>query len=670
MVYSRGYHSDLDTITFDASEEISVNSITLEKFGLAKANAIEYIWLEDENGKEVANKKAVNSKDLVSLSINKDYRTFKGKKSFVIVVSTPEGSGSSDLGTNIGFKVTEVNSTASDQKINVSKNANKYPFADYTADGVKVENKGSDKKYDYVEDKMYEVAKMKIISKDVAIKISGLTLTNSGDVDLDDIEKVEVLMDGEKVKNVDFSVKKDDLTVTFAEQEIAIKSNAVLTINVSFANFEDFGKHLQFSVKSSDVNMKEVKNDVRVKIDPEELGFSKYEFGGSKIEFVNEKLSSSIDIPQGGEGTIAKGTVKVNNQSIKTQNATVVALDFGSNTISDIKKMVESVELLINGVSEAEVTSFAQSGTDNIYTGKFNSFFIDEDSDIELVVHLDTDAQSGVSFNVSLNDNGVINGATFGAKYDVKNGGEINSLGSISISSVKVQSAKSSLVNNQTKKVEFKTKESDSKVVFEGTYTTKKQDVKVNEVRITRNFDGVLTGSDIELTAYINGKAVASVTDKNFKNISGTQNESFADITVEAEGTIDLKVIANVYASEAATGISYSIALYGEDANNNEVKTSPVKMATIDFVDMNNITITNNAATKQKDVVLSDKDQVVANFIVKPSNKAESAIISTVSLSGIVSNTTKSDLVEDDFIVRINGTDYADELNYDNFANS
>jgi hypothetical protein len=68
--------------------------------------------------------------------------------------------------------------------------------------------------------------------------------------------------------------------------------------------------------------------------------------------------------------------------------------------------------------------------------------------------------------------------------------------------------------------------------------------------------------------------------------------------------------------------------LKGEDENNNEISTTAVNMIKMSFVDNESITVSTNAAMKAKDVILTDSDQEVAAFIVKPGNKSSSATVS------------------------------------------
>ena len=101
-VITNGATSELDTLTFKTSEDITVKSITLERYGLSNANSIASIWLEDEEGNKITQEKTISqSKDSVTFSIKKDYQTIENGDSIIVVVSTPNPSSKADLGTNI-----------------------------------------------------------------------------------------------------------------------------------------------------------------------------------------------------------------------------------------------------------------------------------------------------------------------------------------------------------------------------------------------------------------------------------------------------------------------------------------------------------------------------------------------------------------------------------------
>jgi hypothetical protein len=67
--------SDLDTLTFRTSEEVTLNKVVLETYGYSPASAtIANIWLEDEDGNQITTKATPNTKGLVNLTVKKDYK--------------------------------------------------------------------------------------------------------------------------------------------------------------------------------------------------------------------------------------------------------------------------------------------------------------------------------------------------------------------------------------------------------------------------------------------------------------------------------------------------------------------------------------------------------------------------------------------------------------------
>ena len=99
--------------------------------------------------------------------------------SFVVVVRTASWT-SSTLWTNVGFKVTNVESSAKNLDLS-DYDANLYDFVDYTGNGVQVEFKGTNgtKPYNYEAGKYYEVAKIRVYATKAAVSVNGFTLTNT-----------------------------------------------------------------------------------------------------------------------------------------------------------------------------------------------------------------------------------------------------------------------------------------------------------------------------------------------------------------------------------------------------------------------------------------------------------------------------------------------------------
>jgi hypothetical protein len=129
-VILNGATSYLDTITLKTSEDITLNSVTLERFGYSTTDDIDAIWLENANGVQITNEKSLSSsKDSVTLSLKKDYKTIKDGDTILIGVRTSTTIAPTKVGTTIGFKVTAVDSTA--------KNLNIDNYSPYLYDMIK-----------------------------------------------------------------------------------------------------------------------------------------------------------------------------------------------------------------------------------------------------------------------------------------------------------------------------------------------------------------------------------------------------------------------------------------------------------------------------------------------------------------------------------------------------
>ena len=136
----------MDTLTFKTSEEVGITKVVLERYGYSAPEDIESVRLENSDGKVVADSKSVNSKDQVTLSIKKDYRKIDGSEDWTIVVQLKDNAS----GSTIGFKVVDVTSTAKDVDLGNYKPYT-YDIVTYTATQITLNDKGSNKEYNYEE---------------------------------------------------------------------------------------------------------------------------------------------------------------------------------------------------------------------------------------------------------------------------------------------------------------------------------------------------------------------------------------------------------------------------------------------------------------------------------------------------------------------------------------
>ena len=297
--------SELDTITLKASEAITLNSVTLERYGLSAYEDIAEVWLENVNGERISQgEKTFNSKDVVTLTIKKEYRNIESDDSIIVVVSTNAAVNASSL----GVKVTGVESSAKNLDLS-NYSPYLYDMVSYTSSTVTIVKKGKDSTtYHYVEGNTYEIGRFQVKAGNAAILVNGFTLTNANnglDLDkyLDDI--TITLSDGTAVENVSWSVNKDEeLKASFDDVNIGINKNVIFVIEATFKDLDKYNQAVQLSFTNTDsLNVQEEKSGVRANF-ANGVALGAYTFQGGKIEVTNEKLADNIDAAAGSTDVV------------------------------------------------------------------------------------------------------------------------------------------------------------------------------------------------------------------------------------------------------------------------------------------------------------------------------------------------------------------------------
>lgn len=311
--------SDLDTLTFKTSEKVEITKVVLERYGYSDGDDIDAVRLEDENGTVIADEKGL-TKDKVTLSIKKDYRSVDGALKATVVVRT-QGSKASG---SIGFKVVDVTSTAKNVDLG-NYEPNLYDIITYSGANVDVALKGSTKTYNYEEGTSYEVARLQVKSNGAEIAVKGFTLKNNGSLDVEDfIDEVTVKADGKEVDGLKWKTDRDGkLTLSFNESKIEMNKRATYVISASLKGLDDYNKTVDYYLESTtDFNALEKKTGARVTVTGSALsaGAVIYTFKGGKIKLSNTKLSK-VEASQSAEDVVvAEGTV--------TTTETISKIDF------------------------------------------------------------------------------------------------------------------------------------------------------------------------------------------------------------------------------------------------------------------------------------------------------------------------------------------------------
>ena len=627
--------SDLDTITLEASQDINLEKVVLERYGYSSSSDVEAVWLENSKGEKVTNERSLNSKDEVSLTINRDYRAIGKKSDLTIVVKTADNT----VNKTIGFKVKAVESSAKNLDLS-SYTPFTYDVTAYTGSKVSVEMKGSNRSYHYTANKMYEVARLQVKAPNSAVVVKGFSLKNTWNLDLDRyLDKVEVLVDGKALSNVSYSVNRDrDLVLSFADKTIDIRKNVTFVVNASFKTLDRYGETVTLLPRDdSAINAVEEKTKTRVSILTVPAAGKTYTFNGSEVRLTNGKNITSVDAAAGSEDVVlGSGTVTVSD-IVNITSFDVVASNTGIDTLS----MIVGNE-----------TFDATRGSDK-KTFTFKNVVLEKNAPVRFEADLDDQATKGITINFTPSTFGRTQFAN--AKYDEsREPVGTNVVGSITLASIKVQAAKGSLIRNNSRDVEFVNGQTADRTVFEGTYTAQKQDINLKSFVI--NGTTLEADENVEFHVFVDGTEVGS------DSIASGQNKAeifVNDLRITKGKSVPVKVVAHGYfvkdASHTTNTYNYTMEVKGEDKDGNAAGVASASLVTIKNVDTGSVTVT-DTTTNRSNVVLRSSNLTLGKFIVKSSNKASETNLENLkfTLNGAPAMTA------DKFSVRVNGSEASD----------
>ena len=658
-----GAVSDLDTLKFKTSEEVTISKIVLERYGYSKGADVEKVWLEDEDGNEITTRKAINSRDQVELSFKKDYKTVDGSVNATIVVKLAD---SVTTGGTIGFKVISAESTAKNQELDKSwYTPYTYDMVGYDAVKVSIDAKGSDKDYNYEEWTMYEVAKFKLKANTSPLVVNGVNLENTytGEKNLDMkdfLDKVEVLVNGEKVDWVKFTVeKKNKLNISFDSVDVAAKENATFTVNVALAGFDEYGAGVRFAVTAeSDVKIQEKKTWARVSVAlPENPEWAQHKFVWSKIKLSNKKLWNVEYAAGSSDVVVAEGTITL-AESVELADKTFVVKAIYS-TWYDI---IEEMKLVIAGEEFDVDKSYTKGATWATFT--FNDIVIEKGGKVQIKVDLDRDAPDAatVTFDGAFDETSFAN-ATYPDGDDSKvQPDEIS--GTIWFASrLTVQASKASLSNDSKTDAEFKDNETSEEIeVLKWKYTSKKGDVSLTDFTVEAASGLDLKSSTVTFYLYIDGSKT-SVADIRLKGTTAKGTDSFPNVKVKAGESVDVLVTAEVNAKGLIEGTGsekelgkFTVTLAWEDDEGNTAWKASRKTVDLTVVKAGSIVVDNTS--KEKTLLLAKSQLELASLNVKPDGAATDLETLVFTLSWVTVDTAT---IDDVLKVEIDGNDIVED---------
>jgi len=629
--------SELDTIKLNASEEITVEKVTLEKYGYT-TNTWITVWLENEDGIKISSEKTLtSSKDEVTLTIKRDYRNALENKAYTIVVNVDTWHAVWDT---LWFKVTDVTSSAETLRIS-SYTPTTYSMVTYTSSSVSAELKWKDTTYNYEAWKEYQIAKFRLKAGNAEISVKWFTLKETAkSLDMEKyIDEITVKAGDTTLRLSTSDVNRDwTIKVVFPEQSIEAKKNVDFTVYATLTeDFEDFGDSITLTIDA--VDAKEVKTSARVT--PTVTGTSpKYTFQGTKIKLTNTNLWKVSAFWGAEDVIVAEWTLEL-----------AEAVELNNFVINVTTWTIENLELWLNGslVAEWELntwkTAFTFSKALLEKAGKlqFAADFYDIDETIN-------SGATSVSLSPTFNKTLLSSITTWSiGRYDDSN--EIvavdNFAGSMSFSAVTIETAKWNLENTINQRVEVLAEWNATRVtLFDGKYTAKKGDVYLNSWSISSTAP---LSTDESITFYV----TIADTDFDVTLESGDTADSvtFTDVLVRKWESVNVKVEAEVIAYKTGDLI-YKLALDGEDDDTNPVTGAAENMVTLKRVSAWSVTVV--AATKANDVVLRWNNISLAKFTVKP--KLDNTRLTSIELSWLILSWSSTWLAANNLKVVVDGT--------------
>ena len=632
--------SDLDTLTFKSSEPVEITKVILERYGYSTNADVNQVWLENENGTIISNVyDGLDSKGQAKLTIKKDYRNVDGTFNATIVLKANWAAGKT-----LGFKVVDVDSTAKNLNVDNYK-PYEYEMVSYSGAAVTMTARGTTKDYNWESGELYEVAKFKVKAPtDSAVLVKGFTLSTSGTNQVDIrryLDNAEVTIDGDKVSS-SYEINKDDeLVISFKKDvEISAKSNVEFVVKASLSDdFDDYGYSLKLVIdETADFNAIDSKTESRVTIDSLPTAWPTYTFKWGKIKRTNTRLGN-VDGAQGSNDVvIAEGNITI-SEDIKW---TLIVNIADSSTTWTGAKAIQAMRVSIWWDEYEGKVEYTNNNHD--WTATFNNVEITESGKIKFMVDVrDVADYANAKLTFSF-----ASWSTFSDfKYVEAKDKKVDIAGSISFSALTIQAARASLTNSVSKDVEFRNNESNRKVVFDGTYTAKKGDIKLNEFTVQGNANPV-TGSTVTFYLSIDGEEVADA------KLNGTKATStFTNVEIDSNKSVKVVLEAEVDAKTSTWTIGkFDLILKWEDENGNTAWEATRKTVTLKVVELGSITV-NTSSSEKKTVLRKTSNSVLAQFTVKPSNSASEVDLESIEFA--LSWDNVNTLTADDITLTIAG---------------
>ena len=592
--------SIFNAIKFDATNDVTVNSVTLERVGLSSRSDIKGVWFE-KDGIAVSSRGTVATDGKVMTNFNKGFKV-KSSETLDLVV---ELSGAS-AGAEVAFKFIGVDSTAKNTVYNTVTST--YRTAKYDVAALDFSNVGGTGNVVYKLGNQSELTfgQFKVSNQakgdDRNVFLKSVTFRNNGTADLNSLLKNVKVMRDNKVVSKSVSMDGRNITITL-EDTINAGKAVVYTVMGEVASLERVGDTVQLELrKDRDLVAYEASTKFRTTmnkaIQANSWIMKNYKIDGGRVTLTNTAaFPKTVDAGSGSSDVvIADGTLTV-AEPIKLPKMTLAVNNTG---------VVRSLVLEIGGSRYASTVNGTAFVFDDVYVNKTAS--------IKLIASLESlPAHNSVQFVPT-----AIGSMAFGSsKGEYTNNSEDlkgnDIAGAVQIAKINVKEAQFTLKNKASSTQKVTLTESSMKTIFEGEMVAPKGDINVTEVTLSGlNATGITDSSQIDLQLYINDTAVSNATYRRGNNVVtfynvGTATKTPSKFRIEATPTM------------TQTGdFVFDVVAKGTDANGNTATTAAVKTVKLSVVESSNVSVANANAVSQ--VVSEGSNAELTKFTLSARN--------------------------------------------------
>ncbi len=625
--------SIFNAIKFDATNDVTVNSVTLERVGLSSRSDIKGVWFE-KDGIAVSSRGTVATDGKVMTNFNKGFKV-KSSETLDLVV---ELSGAS-AGAEVAFKFIGVDSTAKNAVYNAVTST--YRTAKYDVAALDFSNVGGtgDVVYKLGNQSELTFGQFKVSNQakgdDRNVFLKSVTFRNNGTADLNSLLKNVKVMRDNKVVSKSVSMDGRNITITL-EDTINAGKAVVYTVMGEVASLERVGDTVQLELrKDRDLVAYEASTKFRTTmnkaIQANSWIMKNYKIDGGRVTLTNTAaFPKTVDAGSGSSDVvIADGTLTV-AEPIKLPKMTLAVNNTG---------VVRSLVLEIGGSRYASTVNGTAFVFDDVYVNKTAS--------IKLIASLESlPAHNSVQFVPT-----TIGSLAFGsAKGEYTNNSEDlkgnDIAGAVQIAKINVKEAQFTLKNKASSTQKVTLTESSIKTIFEGEMVAPKGDINVTEVTLSGlNATGITDSSQIDLQLYINDTPVSNATYRRGNNVV-----TFYNVGTATKTPSKFKIDATPTMTQTGDFV-FDVVAKGTDANGNTATTAAVKTVKLSVVESSNVSVANANAVSQ--VVNEGSNAELTKFTLSARN-------GSINLTGLKLNYSGSvaALNGQSVTVEVNGNSY------------